>query len=40
VSFANAVQAVSILVLAGTLAGLAPAQRAIAVTPVVALRSE
>ena len=40
VSFANAAQAVSILVLAGTLAGLAPAQRAIAVTPVVALRSE
>lgn len=40
VSFGNAVQAVAILVAAGTLAGLAPAQRAIAVTPVVALRTE
>ncbi len=40
VSFSNALAAVAILVAAGTLAGLFPAQRAVAVNPVVALRTE
>lgn len=40
VSFSNALQALAILVAAGLLAGFIPAQRAIAVNPVVALRSE
>jgi putative ABC transport system permease protein len=40
VSFSNALAAVAILVAAGALAGLFPAQRAVAVNPVVALRSE
>jgi putative ABC transport system permease protein len=40
VSLANAVQALAILVGVGALAGSFPAQRAVAVTPVVALRSE
>ena len=40
VDAAAALEALLILVVAGTLAGLAPALRAVAVTPVVALRSE
>jgi len=40
VSFTSALAAVAILVAAGALAGLFPAQRAVAVNPVVALRSE
>jgi putative ABC transport system permease protein len=40
VSLANAAQALAILVGVGALAGSFPAQRAVAVTPVVALRSE
>jgi putative ABC transport system permease protein len=40
VSFADAAEAISLLILAGSIAGLIPARRAVAVTPVVALRSE
>jgi putative ABC transport system permease protein len=40
VSFENAAQALTVLVLAGVVAGLIPARRAVAVTPMVALRSE
>ncbi len=40
VSFADALGAVAILVVAGTIAGLIPARRAVVVSPVVALRSE
>jgi putative ABC transport system permease protein len=40
VSFGNALQALAILVAAGLVAGFIPAQRAVAVNPVVALRSE
>jgi len=40
VSFGDAMQALSILVAAGVVAGLIPAQRAVAVSPVVALRTE
>jgi putative ABC transport system permease protein len=40
VSFSDAVEAITILIIAGSIAGLIPAQRAVAVTPVVALRSE
>jgi putative ABC transport system permease protein len=40
VSFADALQALAILVAAGTVAGMIPAQRAVVVSPVVALRSE
>ena len=40
VSFSDAVEAISILIIAGSIAGLIPAQRAVAVTPVVALHSE
>src|SRR5262249_30250058 len=40
VSLANAAQALVILIGAGTLAGFFPAQRAVAVEPVVALRTE
>ena len=40
VGVGEALQALSILVAAGVLAGLAPAQRALAVSPTVALRSE
>ncbi len=40
VSVSEALQALAILVAAGVLAGLAPAQRALQVSPVVALRSE
>jgi putative ABC transport system permease protein len=40
VTLGDALEALFILVAAGTLAGLIPAQRAVAVPPVVALRSE
>jgi putative ABC transport system permease protein len=40
VGVSEAFQALAILVAAGVLAGLAPAQRAIQISPVVALRSE
>ncbi len=40
VRLASAWQALVVLVVSGTLAGLAPARRAVAVNPVVALRSE
>jgi putative ABC transport system permease protein len=40
VSFSDALQALAILIVAGTVAGLIPAQRAVVVSPVVALRSE
>jgi len=40
VSFSDAIEALAILVAAGTIAGLIPAQRAVVVSPVVALRSE
>ena len=40
VGVSEALQALAILVAAGVLAGLAPAQRALQVSPVVALRSE
>lgn len=40
VSFANALQALGILVGSGVLAGLIPAQRAVAIRPVEALRHE
>ena len=40
VAFGDALQALSVLVAAGAIAGLIPAQRAVAVSPVVALRSE
>jgi putative ABC transport system permease protein len=40
VSTASALQALAILVVAGTVAGLIPATRAIAISPVQALRSE
>lgn len=40
VGVGEALQALAILVAAGVLAGLAPAQRALAVSPTVALRSE
>jgi len=40
VSLADALQAVLVLVVAGTVAGLIPARRAVSVPPVVALRSE
>lgn len=40
VTLRDALEAVAILVAAGTIAGLVPAQRAVAVSPVVALRSE
>ena len=40
VDLATGVQAVLVLVVSGALAGLAPARRAVAVNPVVALRSE
>jgi putative ABC transport system permease protein len=40
VGVGDALQALAILVAAGVLAGLAPAQRALQVSPVVALRSE
>jgi putative ABC transport system permease protein len=40
VGVGEALQALAILVVAGVLAGLAPAQRALAVSPTVALRSE
>ena len=40
VSFGDALQALAVLMVAGTIAGLIPAQRAVAVDPVVALRSE
>lgn len=40
VSFQDATQALTVLVLAGVVAGLIPARRAVAVTPMVALRSE
>jgi putative ABC transport system permease protein len=40
VSLGDALQALAILIVAGILAGLAPAQRALQVSPVVALRSE
>jgi putative ABC transport system permease protein len=40
VAFGDALQALLVLVAAGTVAGLIPAQRAVAVSPVVALRSE
>ena len=36
----DALRALTVLIAAGALAGVAPAQRAIAVPPVVALRSE
>jgi putative ABC transport system permease protein len=40
VSFSDAIEALGILVAAGSIAGMIPAQRAIVVSPVVALRSE
>jgi putative ABC transport system permease protein len=40
VGVSEALQALAILVAAGVLAGLAPAQRALQVSPMVALRSE
>lgn len=40
VELGDALRALAVLVAAGALAGIAPAQRAVAVTPVVALRSE
>jgi len=40
VSFHDALQALLILITAGVVAGFVPARRAVAVTPVVALRSE
>ena len=40
VSFGEAFRAVAILIAAGCVAGFVPAQRAIAVPPVVALRTE
>jgi putative ABC transport system permease protein len=40
VTLANAAQALAVLIAAGTVAGLIPAQRAVAVSPVVALRSD
>lgn len=40
VAFSEAVQALVVLVVAGVLAGLVPSQRAIAVTPVEALRAD
>jgi putative ABC transport system permease protein len=40
VGLSEALQALGILVAAGLLAGLAPAQRALQVSPIVALRSE
>jgi putative ABC transport system permease protein len=40
IGLGEALQALALLVIAGTLAGLVPAQRAVAVPPVVALRSE
>jgi putative ABC transport system permease protein len=40
VSIGEALQALAILIAAGVLAGLAPAQRALQVSPIVALRSE
>ena len=40
VGLSEALQALAILVAAGLLAGLAPAQRALQVSPIVALRSE
>jgi putative ABC transport system permease protein len=40
VTLGDALQALAVLIAAGTIAGLIPAQRAVAVSPVVALRSE
>jgi putative ABC transport system permease protein len=40
VGVGDAFQALAVLVASGVLAGLAPAQRALQVSPVVALRSE
>jgi len=40
VQFGDALLALGVLVAAGTIAGLIPAQRAVAVSPVVALHSE
>jgi ABC-type antimicrobial peptide transport system permease subunit len=40
VGLSDALQALAILIAAGLMAGLAPAQRALQVSPVVALRSE
>jgi putative ABC transport system permease protein len=40
VMLGDALWALLVLVAAGTVAGLIPAQRAVAVSPVVALRSE
>jgi len=40
VGLSDALQALAILVVAGVLAGLAPAQRALQISPMMALRSE
>jgi putative ABC transport system permease protein len=40
VAITQALQALAILILAGLLAGLAPAQRALQISPIMALRSE
>jgi putative ABC transport system permease protein len=40
VSFRDAAQALTVLIVAGVVAGFIPARRAVAVTPMVALRSE
>jgi putative ABC transport system permease protein len=40
VGVGEALQALAVLIAAGLLAGLAPAQRALQVSPIVALRSE
>ena len=40
VSFANAMQALGVLVVCGTLAGLIPARRAVSISPVEALHSQ
>jgi putative ABC transport system permease protein len=40
VGFGTALRALAVLVAAGTVAGIVPAQRAVSVSPVVALRSE
>ena len=40
VTMPDALLALGVLIAAGTIAGLVPAQRAVAVQPVVALRSD
>ena len=40
VDLADALRALAILVVSGTLAGLIPAQRAVAISPVQALRAD